>query len=185
MVVRLKHRLIASFVLVGVVPLLLTLAVVTVQVGERLKTQTVQRMEQLAALKVQQLERQQQAWLAQLEMLTRNLESNYEGMDDNGIISAANYDSQFYQQFTALFGFADMKLVRPDGQVIFTLSAARIISRTSPALARRWRSRGSKPRPPGKACSAMCRAKRGWMASARCICSPRCATKGSCWFGWY
>ncbi|SEL22447.1 methyl-accepting chemotaxis protein [Atopomonas hussainii] len=139
---RLKHRLIASFVLVGVVPLLLTLAVVTAQVGERLKTQTVQRMEQLAALKVQQLERQQQAWLAQLEMLTRNLESNYEGMDDNGIISAANYDSQFYQQFTALFGFADMKLVRPDGQVIFTLKRGKDyqqnLASASTALAQSW-----------------------------------------------
>ena len=75
----------------------------------------------MANIKQQQLLDNWQERHNQISTLASNLSNSYDGLDTNALLSSSNYDRPIFENFIATFGYRELKLVLPDGTVMFSL----------------------------------------------------------------
>ncbi|MDG1580072.1 methyl-accepting chemotaxis protein [Pseudomonas sp. GOM6] len=117
----LRLKLALSFLLLGLIPVMAMAITVYLQASHSLREQALNSLEAVANIKQQQLQDNWQARNNQLSTLASNLGTSYAGLDDNALLSTANYDRPIFENFTKTFGYRELKLVSRDGQVLFSL----------------------------------------------------------------
>jgi methyl-accepting chemotaxis protein len=117
----LRLKLALSYLLIGLLPVLAMAFVVYQQASEALRVQTLNALEAVANIKQQQLLDNWQERHNQISTLASNLSNSYEGLDTNALLSSSNYDRPIFENFIATFGYRELKLVLPDGTVMFSL----------------------------------------------------------------
>ena len=117
----LRLKLALSYLLIGLIPVLAMAFVVYQQASEALRVQTLNALEAVANIKQQQLLDNWQERHNQISTLASNLSNSYDGLDTNALLSSSNYDRPIFENFIATFGYRELKLVLPDGTVMFSL----------------------------------------------------------------
>ena len=117
----LRVKLAVSFLLIGLIPVLIMAFTVYQQASQALREQALDALEAVANIKQQQLQDSWQARRNQLAALASNLGTSYAGLDATSLITSANYDRPIFENFVATFGYRELKLVSPEGQVLFSL----------------------------------------------------------------
>ncbi len=117
----LRLKLALSYLLIGLIPVLVMAFTVYQQASEALREQTLNALEAVANIKQRQLLDNWQERRNQLNTLASNLGTSYQGLDSNALISAFNYDRPIFENFVATFGYHDLKFVLPDGKVAFSV----------------------------------------------------------------
>ena len=117
----LRLKLALSYLLIGLIPVLAMAFVVYQQASEALRVQTLNALEAVANIKQQQLLDNWQERHNQISTLASNLSNSYDGLDPNALLSSSNYDRPIFENFIATFGYRELKLVLPDGTVMFSL----------------------------------------------------------------
>ena len=135
----LRFKLAVTYMLVGLLPVVAVAFSVYEQASGALREQTLNSLEAVASIKQQQLQSNWRSRHNQLETLATNLSNNYAGLDQMALISASNYDRPTFQSFIDTYGYVDLKLISPDGDVYFSL--ARGEDYQANLLAGEWRER--------------------------------------------
>ena len=117
----LRLKLALSYLLIGLIPVLAMAFVVYQQASEALRVQTFNALEAVANIKQQQLLGNWQERHNQISTLASNLSNSYDGLDTNALLSSSNYDRPIFENFIATFGYRELKLILPDGNVMFSL----------------------------------------------------------------
>ncbi|SDH83030.1 methyl-accepting chemotaxis protein [Pseudomonas panipatensis] len=117
----LRLKLALSYLLIGLVPVLGMAFTVYQQASSALRDQTLNALEAVAHIKQQQLLDNWQERRNQVSTLASNLGNSYQGLDDNALITTANYDRPVFQNFISTFGYRELKLIMPDGTVMLSL----------------------------------------------------------------
>ncbi|WP_397449969.1 methyl-accepting chemotaxis protein [Pseudomonas sp. NA-150] len=117
----LRLKLAVSYLLIGLIPVLGMAFTAYQQASSALREQTLNALEAVAHIKQQQLLDNWQERRNQISTLASNLANSYQGLDDNALISSANYDSPMLQNFISTFGYRELKLVMPDGTIMLSL----------------------------------------------------------------
>ncbi|MDX1297389.1 MAG: methyl-accepting chemotaxis protein [Pseudomonas sp.] len=117
----LRLKLALSYLLIGILPVLAMAATVYFHASQALQEQTLNALEAVANIKQRQLLDNLQARRDQLSTLASNLGTSYSGLDEPGLISAANYDQPIFKNFIQTYNYRDLKLISADGQVIFSV----------------------------------------------------------------
>lgn len=117
----LRLKLALSYLLIGLIPVLGMALMVYQQAGSALREQTLNALEAVANIKQQQLLDNWQQRRNQISTLASNLSNTYQGLDNNSLLSSANYDRPIFENFINTFGYSDLKLVLPDSTVMFSL----------------------------------------------------------------
>ncbi|WP_439887645.1 methyl-accepting chemotaxis protein [Pseudomonas sp. MBLB4123] len=128
----LRLKLVLSYLAIGLIPVLLMAFMAYQQASQTLREQTLNTLEAVANIKQRQLLDGWQSRHNQLSSLAANLAGNYQGLDRNALISAANYDRPIFENFIETFGFRDLKLIAGDGQQIFGVQRDADAGRDSP-----------------------------------------------------
>ena len=119
----LRLKLAISYLLIGLIPVVVMAFTVYQQAGGALREQSLNALEAVANIKQKQLLNDWQSRHNQVSTLASNLGTNYEGLDSNALLTTANYDRPIYENFISTFGYSDLKLVTPEGKVIFSTNA--------------------------------------------------------------
>jgi methyl-accepting chemotaxis protein len=117
----LRLKLALSYLLIGLLPVLLMGFMVYQQAGSALREQTLNALEAVANIKQQQLLDNWQQRRNQIGTLASNLSNTYAGLDANALLSSANYDRPTFENFISTFGYRELKLVLPDDSVMFSI----------------------------------------------------------------
>ncbi|MBB6339880.1 methyl-accepting chemotaxis protein [Pseudomonas fluvialis] len=118
----LRLKLAISYLLIGLIPVLAMAVTVYLHAGEALREQSLSALEAVAHIKQRQLLDDLQQRKHQLSALSNNLATNYQGLDEIALISAANYDRDMFKNFITTFGYRDLHLSLPSGKVIFSVN---------------------------------------------------------------
>ena len=118
----LRLKLAISYLLIGLIPVLAMAVTVYLRAGEALREQSLSALEAVAHIKQRQLLDDLQQREHQLSALSNNLATNYQGLDEIALISAANYDRDMFKNFITTFGYRDLHLSLPSGKVIFSVN---------------------------------------------------------------
>ncbi|KAF1052348.1 MAG: Methyl-accepting chemotaxis protein McpH [Stenotrophomonas maltophilia] len=118
----LRAKLALSFLLIGLIPVLIMAVVVYRQASHALEDQSLGALEAVASIKQRQLLDAWQARNDQLSALAGNLSASYAGLDNQALVTAANYDKAIFENFVKTFGYREIRLVASDGNVVFSLS---------------------------------------------------------------
>lgn len=117
----LRFKLAATYILVGLLPVIAVAFSVYEQASGALREQTLNSLEAVASIKQQQLQSNWRSRHNQLQTLATNLSNNYAGLDQMALISASNYDRPTFQSFIETYGYSDLKLISPEGKVFFSV----------------------------------------------------------------
>tara|TARA_R110001606_G_scaffold332190_2_gene480035 strand:+ start:245 stop:2203 length:1959 start_codon:yes stop_codon:yes gene_type:complete len=117
----LRFKLAATYILVGLLPVIAVAFSVYEQASGALREQTLNSLEAVASIKQQQLQSNWRSRHNQLQTLATNLSNNYAGLDQMALISASNYDRPTFQSFVETYGYSDLKLISPEGKVFFSV----------------------------------------------------------------
>ncbi|CDF82356.1 hypothetical protein PKB_0990 [Pseudomonas knackmussii B13] len=118
----LRAKLALSFLLIGLIPVLVMAVVVYRQASQALEEQSLNALEAVASIKQRQLMDSWQSRHNQLASLASNLSSNYAGLDNEALVTSANYDKPIFENFSKTFGYRELRLVASDGTVVFSLN---------------------------------------------------------------
>lgn len=118
----LRLKLAISYLLIGLIPVLAMAVTVYLRAGDALREQSLSALEAVANIKQRQLLDDLQQREHQLSALSNNLATNYQGLDEVALISAANYDRDMFKNFITTFGYRDLHLSLPDGKIIFSVN---------------------------------------------------------------
>ncbi len=119
----LRLKLAISYLLIGLIPVVVMAFTVYQQAGGAMREQSLNALEAVANIKQRQLLNDWQNRHNQVSTLASNLGTNYQGLDSNALLTTANYDRPIYENFISTFGYSDLKLVTTDGKVIFSTNA--------------------------------------------------------------
>ncbi|MDN6871933.1 methyl-accepting chemotaxis protein [Pseudomonas citronellolis] len=117
----LRAKLALSFLLIGLIPVLVMAMVVYHQASRALEEQSLNALEAVASIKQRQLMDAWQARHDQRSSLAGNLGANYAGLESEALVTTANYDRPVFENFTKTFGYRELRLVASDGSVVFSL----------------------------------------------------------------
>ncbi|ROZ80198.1 methyl-accepting chemotaxis protein [Pseudomonas neustonica] len=117
----LRFKLAATYILVGLLPVIAVAFSVYEQASGALREQTLNSLEAVASIKQQQLQSNWRSRHNQLQTLATNLSNNYAGLDQMALISASNYDRPTFQSFIETYGYSDLKLISREGKVFFSV----------------------------------------------------------------
>ena len=117
----LRFKLAATYILVGLLPVIAVAFSVYEQASGALREQTLNSLEAVASIKQQQLQSNWRSRHNQLQTLATNLSNNYAGLDQMALISASNYDRPTFQSFVETYGYRDLKLISREGKVFFSV----------------------------------------------------------------
>lgn len=117
----LRFKLAATYILVGLLPVIAVAFSVYEQASGALREQTLNSLEAVASIKQQQLQSNWRSRHNQLQTLATNLSNNYAGLDQMALISASNYDRPTFESFIETYGYSDLKLISPEGKVFFSV----------------------------------------------------------------
>ena len=117
----LRFKLAATYILVGLLPVIAVAFSVYEQASGALREQTLNSLEAVASIKQQQLQSNWRSRHNQLQTLATNLSNNYAGLDQMALISASNYDRPTFQSFVETYGYSDLKLISREGKVFFSV----------------------------------------------------------------
>lgn len=118
----LRFKLAATYLLIGLVPVLVMAATVYLQASSALRDQTMNTLQAVTSIKQRQLQANWTERRNQLETLGRNLSNSYAGLDAVALVSATSYDKPTFEHFIATYGYSDLKLVTTDGKVFFSVA---------------------------------------------------------------
>lgn len=118
----LRLKLAISYLLIGLIPVLAMAVTVYLRAGDALREQSLSALEAVANIKQRQLLDDLQQREHQLSALSNNLATNYQGLDEVALISAANYDRDMFKNFITTFGYRDLHLSLPNGKIIFSVN---------------------------------------------------------------
>ncbi|MEL0168321.1 MAG: methyl-accepting chemotaxis protein [Pseudomonadaceae bacterium] len=118
----LRFKLAASYLLIGLVPVVVMAATAYLQASSALRDQTLNTLQAVTSIKQRQLQAGWSERRNQLETLSRNLSNSYAGLDSVALVSATSYDKPTFEHFISTYGYSDLKLVTPDGNVFFSVA---------------------------------------------------------------
>jgi methyl-accepting chemotaxis protein len=117
----LRLKLALSYLFIGIVPVLAMAVTVYFHASQALQEQTLNALEAVANIKQRQLLDNFQGRRDQLSTLANNLGTSYSGLNETALISAANYDQPIFKNFIQTYNYRDLKLISPQGKVIFSV----------------------------------------------------------------
>lgn len=117
----LRIKLALSYLLIGLLPVAAMALVTYQQASQALREQVLNTLEALANIKQLQLLDNWQGRQDQLQTLASNMANSYQGLGAAALISTANYDLPAYTDFITTYGYRDLKLVSPEGEVVFSV----------------------------------------------------------------
>lgn len=118
----LRFKLAMTYLIIGLVPVMVMAATVYSQASAALRDQTLNTLQAVASIKQHQLQAGWDERRNQLDTLSRTLSNSYLGLDSVSLVSASSYDKPTFEYFIDTYGYRDLKLVSPDGLVFFSVA---------------------------------------------------------------